>query len=112
MPVAILNKVWPTLSRGATVQFTSTFYDAFNNIANPAAAQVNIAFTNSSGSATTTLIAMAQNGPSGSWTAQWDSRGASPGIVYYSVETPGSPPVSVEDGQFTLEANAANRPTF
>lgn len=111
--VAVLNnRIWPTFARGATIPFTTTFYDANGNVVTPSDAQVNIAFTNASGVATSALIAMAPAGSGPQWTAQWDSRGAAPGIVYYSVETPGSPPVSVEDGQFTLEANAANQVTF
>jgi hypothetical protein len=112
MPVAILNKVWPILARGGTVQFAATFYDANGNVTVPPSAQVNIAFTASSGSPTSVLIAMAQAFGGQPFIAQWDSRGAAPGIVCWSVETPGSPPVSVEDGQFTLEANAANQVTF
>src|SRR6266849_1862159 len=103
MVVASLGKVWPTVARGGTVLLVSTFYDAFNSVAQPLSAQVNVAFTSSSGAASTTLIAMVPPGgtlPGGvlnssatAWAALWDSRNAAPGMVYWSVETPGSPPV-------------------
>jgi hypothetical protein len=108
-----LQKVWPVFSRGATIEITSNFFDAFSHAQQPTGTpQVNISYTRASdNTAQSVIVAMTQNAD-GSWSGQWDSRGAAAGIVYYSVETPGSPPVSVEDGQFTLTGNPANRTTF
>lgn len=111
MAVPVLNRIPPAFARGATIQFSSTFFDADGNVANPSSAQVNIAFVTNSGVPTSILVAMAQ-AAGGAWIAQWDSRSAGPGTVSWSVETPGSAPVSVEDGQFMLTANPANQATF
>lgn len=111
-PSLVPSKPWPTRARGATIRFTSQFYDAYNHNQTPTEAQVIVSYVKSDGTPGTATIPMTNTGPNGSWIADWDSRGAAAGIVYWSVETPGSPPVSVEDGQFTLEANAANQPTF
>lgn len=121
--MAVLNPVFPIRFRGGTIPFTTTFYDVFGNVSQPAGApQVRISYPLAVGGTTTITIPMippggtlpggAVNSNANAWMAEWDSRGAGSGIVYYSVETPGSPPVSVEDGQFTLTANAANQPTF
>lgn len=108
-----LQKVWPIFSRGATIVITSNFFDAFSHSAQPAnAPQVNISYTRASDNSTQSVIVPMTQNPDGSWSASWDSRGAAAANVYWSVEAPGSPPVSVEDGQFLLEANPANRVTF
>lgn len=109
-----LQQSWPVFSRGATITITSNFFDAGGHpiTVSGSSPQVNISYVNASTGATaTTLVTMTLNSL-GAWSANWDSRGAAPGVVYWSVETPGSPPVSVEDGQFTLEANQANQASF
>lgn len=121
--MAVLNQVRPTRVRGDTIPLTTTFYDVFDRVAQPVGApQVVISYPLAAGGVGSAIIPMTPPGgtlPSGvvntngsAWMALWDSRGAGPGVVSWSIETPGSPPVSVEDGQFTLEANAANQPTF
>lgn len=108
-----LGQTWPTKARGATLVWKVTFFDAFGRSQSPSSAQVVISYVRDSDKTTQqAIVPMSNTGPGGSWVAQWDSRGASPGVVYWSVETPGTPPVSVEDGQLTLEANAANQVTF
>ena len=110
--IPLLSKVWPTFARGSTITITSAFFDAGNHSVQPGTTpQVNIVFNNTSGQSTSTLVVMSQNAQ-GVWSAEWDSRGAAAGVVFWSVEAPGSIPVSVEDGQFTLEANPANKPSF
>jgi hypothetical protein len=49
------------------------------------------------------------------WTALWDTRGVlARRTIYWSIHTgSGAPiPVAVEDGEFQLDANPANLPTF
>lgn len=108
-----LQKVWPILARGSTVVITSNFFDAFGHTTQPVGTpQANISYTRASDNTPQSVIVTMTQNSDGSWSAQWDSRGAAAGTVYWSVETPGSPPVSVEDGQFVLEANQANKATF
>jgi hypothetical protein len=110
--VAVLNKVWPVKARGATIQFSSSFFDADGNDVQPLVAQVRVTYTLAAGGSATVILQMAQAATGEPWIAQWDSRGAAAGTVYWSLETPGSPPVAVEDGQLTLISNSANVPTF
>ena len=121
--MTVLNQVRPSRVRGDTIPFTTTFYSVFNSVAQPVGTpQVVISYPLAAGGIGSVTLPMTAPGGTMSsgiintnasaWMALWDSRNAGPGIVSWSIETPGSPPVSVEDGQFTLVANAANRPTF
>lgn len=117
-----LNQNWPTLARGTTIPFTTSFFDVYDMPVQPASAQVNINYPLPTGGTTSVLVQMIPPGgtlPGGeintnanAWMAFWDSRGAGTGTVYWSIETPGSPPVIVQDGQIILTANAANQTTF
>lgn len=118
------NQSWPTRARGTTIPFTTTFYDVYNLPIQPGGTgpQVVISYPLAAGGIGTATVAMIPPGgtlPGGeintntnAWMAEWDSRGAAAGTVYWSIETPGSTPVTVEDGQIILTANAANQPTF
>jgi hypothetical protein len=101
--------------RGATAFFTTTFYDANNNVTQPAGAVLTLAFIDAvTGNEDTASITMtAPTFPAVTWTAEWDSRGAAPPTVWGSIHTTGSLiPYAVEDFQFTLSANTANLATF
>lgn len=99
--------------RGTTVRFTSTFFDVNGAVTQPAGAAVNLAYLENGQTKTETIEMTAPTPPDVQWTASWDSRGVSPGLVTWSIHTEGSvPPYSVSDGSFDLTANNANLPTF
>lgn len=104
----------PRIFRGATVVFLTSFFDQNGNVTLPASAVVNITFQLPNGQAGAASLNMQPPGAGDPtrWSASWDSRGASPGMVYYSIHTGTPVPVSVEDGQFLLTANQANLTTF
>jgi hypothetical protein len=100
------TKVPCSPKRGSTIEWQTIFYDAYGNIVQPNGATLSIAYPNG-----TIEIAMSP-GPSPIWVAQWDSRGATPGQVAWSIHSNSPVPSSVEDGAFVLSANAANLTTF
>jgi hypothetical protein len=102
------------LNRGATVAFQSNFYDYNNNLVQPASAFVNVDYPNPDGSRSEIDIPMTPGSsvPLVPWLALWDTRGAGPGTVYYSVHTGSPSPVAVGDGFFEMTANAANLVSF
>jgi hypothetical protein len=98
------------INRGGTVTFSTTFYDPLGNITQPQSAVVNIIYPTPTG--TTADVEIQMTGPTApavAWTAEWDSRPAGAGTVYWSIHSGGtSPPYAVEDGQLLLTANPAN----
>lgn len=100
--------------RGATIRFSTTFYDYDGVVTQPPGAYVNIEYPLPDGTTDTDLVAMtAPNSPSVAWTAEWDTRNAGVGSVEYSIHSTGSViPYAVEDGEFILSANPANLLTF
>lgn len=103
----------PTLCRihyrGSTVEFEVTFYDPDDNVVQPPSAQVNIVYPLSAGGTGDQVIAMVPPiSPDVDWTAEWDSRVAAPGTVFYSVKSGAPVPIGVADGSFALSANVAN----
>ncbi len=102
------------LTRGATAFFTTTFYDQSGVITQPTTATINLVYPSAAdGSPQPVSIAMvAPVSPAVAWTAQWDSRNAGVGSVAWSIHSDPGPPFAVEDGNFTLAANAANLVTF
>jgi hypothetical protein len=101
------------IARGATVYFSTTFFDVNKNVVQPASATINIVFpTPTSGSDGNATISMTPPTlPATKWTALWDSRNTEPGTVSWSIHSSGSP-YAVEDGFFVLSANPANLLTF
>ena len=100
------------ITRGATVQFSTVFYDVNSNVIQPDNATINIV-----PSMTQTPVPLTMVPPSGNvtaWTALWDTRNIPPGVVYWSIHTGMSDPAPVvaEDGMLTLAANPANLQTF
>lgn len=101
------------LIRGSTVQWFTNFYDGDDEIIQPLGAVVVISYPIPANA--TSLVEIAMTAPSGAetrWTAQWDSRGAATGIVYWSIHSTPGPPFAVEDGSFEFQANPANMVTF
>lgn len=101
-----------TITRGTTVSFTTTFYDVNGNVVQPAAATINITYPTTAGGSATFPLAMTGPTGNGTWTAQWDSRGAGIGAVEWSVHSDPGPPFGVEDGYFVLTGNLANQVVF
>lgn len=99
------------VSRGATVLFNTTFYDAFGVLIVPSTAFVNIDYPNPDGSRSQTEIQMGNAPPANNFTALWDTRGVGVGTVNWSIHSAPTP-AAVEDGSFLLTANTANLQTF
>jgi hypothetical protein len=113
--MVLQTSVSQVLFRGATILFSTTFRDQYDNIIQPLGAFVNVVyFAVGEGSQQTVGLTMSPPATGQvQWTAQWDSRGAGYGPVQYSVHCTGpSPPYSVEDNMFILAANNANLVTF
>lgn len=99
--------------RGATVRFQTTFYDFDMNVVQPAAATVNITYTNPDGTDGNASIAMTPpTAPAVAWTALWDTRDIGPGEASWSIHSDPGIPFAVEDGTIVFRANAANLVTF
>lgn len=99
--------------RGTTVQFTTTFYDKSGAVTQPPSATVNISYIENGDLIATEVDMTPPTTPAIAWTAQWDSREVSPGLVTWSIHTGGATiPFAVQDGCFDLSANNANLPTF
>lgn len=104
-----------TFYRGATILFTTTFTDSLKVVAQPAGAEVVVAFLSADDSSieTETIAMTPPTAPATVWTALWDSRGAGPGPVWASIHTTNPlVPEAVQDLQFVLAANNANVLTF
>ena len=99
--------------RGGTVRFAVNFYDIDGALTQPASAVINIVYPTAAGeSATVQLPLSSPAGAETRWTAIFDTRDIGPGVVFYSVHSEGGPPFGVDDGRFSIEANAANLATF
>lgn len=106
-----------SIPRGATVQFTVTFYDDTGAVTQPASAGINLSFaTAGTCDLEALLIPMTPpSAPAVAWTAQWDTTDVEPGPVSWSAYGKSSGlgvPKAVLDGQFELTANNANLATF
>jgi hypothetical protein len=101
--------------RGSTIIFLTTFTDQNGNVIQPPSGQVSVNFSSPSGQQTA-VINMLPPGSFGGdptqWYAAWDSRGANPGQVNWSVHSGVPTPVVVADGWFQLNANPANLISF
>jgi hypothetical protein len=110
------NSCTDVFRRGGTVFWSTTFYDVNNNVVQPDSATISLVFADGTSDTETATVAMTPpSPPATAWTAMWDSRGAlAPQEVTWSIHTGTSDPipVAVEDGEFRLEANAANLVTF
>jgi hypothetical protein len=102
--------------RGTTVQFSTNFYDVNGDLTQPATATINIVYSTAAEDNLSTKVAMTPpGGDVTTWTALWDTRGVlARRTIYWSIHTGSSAPipVAVEDGEFQLDANPANLPTF
>lgn len=97
-----------SIVRGSTIRFATIFKDFDCQIVLPASATVHLVYVGLDGVPAQETISMSPpTGDSPRYTAQWDSRKASPGAVSWSIMSSGLP-FAVEDGKFTLSANAAN----
>src|SRR5215471_18316996 len=93
--------------RGTSVIFLATFTDQNGNPITPTGAQVSIVFQTPAGAEGGSIVIpmLAPGTPGGDpvqWYAAWDSRGALPGEVYWSLHSGAPVPVVVTDGQFNL----------
>lgn len=97
------------ITRGNTVSFSATFYDADGEVTVPASASVSVNYLNTSSvRETTDPIAMSEQ-TDGSWHGEWSTAGALPARIYWSVKSTG--PLAAGDGVFDLSANLANLAT-
>lgn len=108
-PLATLQSFF----RGKSIRWSTNFFDFDGNIVQPQSANLVVEF--STPAAIGQQITIPMTPPTGgktTWTAVLDTRGMLASSVDWSIETPGSAPVAVEDGSFLLTANTANQPTF
>lgn len=102
--------------RGATVRFSTSFYDIDGSSVLPSSAFVNVAYIGTGHHSPLISVIIPMSPPvsgTGPWTADWDTRGVGNGPVSWSVHDGGSViPFAVEDGLFILSANNANLETF
>ena len=102
--------------RGGTVSWQTTFYDVNSNVVQPDSAIINIVYQDTNEVTQTASVVMTPPTlPAVQWTALWDTRGVlAPQEIPWSIHTGTDDPVpvAVEDGNFFLQANAANLPTF
>lgn len=97
--------------RGTTIIFLTTFTDQNGNVIQPPSAAVSVSFSSPTGVQQQTIAMLPPGSPGGDskqWYASWDSRGANPGVVSYSIHSGTPTPVVVADGTFQLNANPAN----
>src|SRR5712671_658157 len=113
--MSLLASTTQTQFRGATLQFSTTFFDVNGNIVQPAGAVINLVFFSADDSSQQTLALnmIPPTPPATAWTVLWDTRNVGQGVVSCSVHSvSASPPYSVEDFQVNLSANPANLLTF
>lgn len=99
--------------RGTTWLILKSFFNYNGDSITPSSAQVSISFQSPNGPAQA-IIALSPPGTidKTQWAAYWDSRGALPGKVYYSISATFTGFNQVCDGYFQLNANPANIATF
>lgn len=103
------QSVLQNFPRGTTLRFATTFYDFDGVETQPPGAVVHIEDVNGE---EFTLTMTAPSGAQTQWTASFDTRNITPGVVTWSIHSLDGTPFSVEDGSFRLTANAANLVTF
>jgi hypothetical protein len=99
-------------TRGTTVDFSTTFYDAAGAVAQPDTATLTISYPPdgwpvSGASRKKAEIDMDYDSDTGKWTAEWSTAVSGPGIVYYHMRS-SDPDLTSEDGRFEVIANFAN----
>jgi hypothetical protein len=100
-----------TFYRDSTVRLKFNFFDPLGNPTNPNTASVTISYIPLHQSpcdptfATYPLTLI----PPWDWTFEWDSRGASAGVIPVHAQTEDGTPVASVDAEFRLKANRANR---
>ncbi|MDE2471768.1 MAG: hypothetical protein KGL35_24360 [Bradyrhizobium sp.] len=108
-----MSNVPTTYYRGTTIIFNTTFYDQTGAVSNPPGAALHLSYIQNGVQTEETIEMTAPVPPSNIWSAEWDSRGVSPGTVAWSIHSEGSViPYAVSDGSFILSANNANLLTF
>lgn len=94
-----------TVVRGNVVRFEVVFKNSSGVAVDPDDANVLISYLNESNVRTLITVEMAWDS-SGSWTAEWDTSVASPGMVFWSARS--TNPSSAKDDRFEVKANPAN----
>ena len=113
--MALVSQVVQEFSRGATLQFATTFRDVNGAVTQPIAAVLHVNYQGPPpGFALVDLeIPMvAPTLPSVIWTALWDTRNVGEGLVAFSIRSSGGPTFAVQDGVLKLSSNVANQQTF
>lgn len=95
------------IARGSTVQFGVVFYDANNQIVQPATAKLSVGYVFGNARKIVSYDLTYDNALS-KWTYSLNTRGMHPGLVTWSVSSTGNLPLYTGDGEFNLTANDAN----
>jgi hypothetical protein len=107
------NFVPPRFVRGASLQFSTTFYDFNGCVTQPGNAWLYITFPTEAGLASSVELPMVEPiSPAVAWTAVWDTRAIGEGAVQWFVRSDPGPPYSAEQGEIVLTANTANPADF
>ena len=98
-----------TFFRDSTIRLKFNFFDPDGNPTNPTTASVTISYipVNQDDPAILTFPLVLT--PPWDWTYQWDSRGASAGVIPVHAQTEDGPPMASVDAEFRLKANRANK---
>lgn len=91
--------------RGNAITISATFTATDGSVTQPTAVEAVVVYKDQSGVTQRTTLTMTYSAPS--WSVDWDSSAAGQGLVQYAVFGTGSL-VAADQGQFNVEANAAN----
>lgn len=91
--------------RGNSVTFTSSFFDANNNVVIPSAPALSVYYKSNNAYITESfnLISIGSN----AWAAEWDSSKADVGLLEWHITGGIATPIA-QDGEFRILSNRAN----
>jgi hypothetical protein len=108
------NFIPPRFTRGATLLFSTTFYDYDGvTVIQPGNAYLYVSYPTEAGGVDTEELPMTEPvSPAVAWTAELDTRQFGEGAVQWFVRSDPGVPYGVGQGEIVLTANAANPANF
>ena len=98
-----------TFFRDSTIRLKFNFFDPDGNPTNPNTASVTISYLPLHQEDPVFVTFPLVLGNVWDWTFQWDSRGASAGVIPVHAQTEDGVPMCSVDAEFRLKANRANK---